>query len=96
MTSFTDEVRETVSPHKFGGDRMAAALYLLSLDSGQDEATGDAVDWEVWAARFGRRILICDGQGFVYQTAYKSEEIARKEFALIDAEYAKYADEEGF
>lgn len=92
--SFRDEIRETVSPYKFGGDKMAAALWLLSLDGGHDDETGDAIDWYYWAARFGRRILICDTQGFIYQTRYATEELAREQFALIEQDYAAFDDDD--
>lgn len=87
MTAFTDEIRDTVSPHKFGGDKMAAALWLLSLESGQDEETRDACDWLCWVARFGRRLLVVDSPGFVYCWKYKTEAEAVEEFDAIDNDY---------
>lgn len=90
---FRDEIRETVSPHKFGGDKMAAALWLLSLDGGQDEQTGD-VEWSIWAARFGRRILYCDTYGFVGQTRYATEALAIEQFRLIDDDYSAWRSDE--
>ena len=83
MTTFTEEVRETVSPHKFGGDRMAAALWLLMLDNGEDESTGNATEWHFSADRFGRRILFCDSFGFVSQSTFTTEAEAVERFEEI-------------
>lgn len=89
MTTFTDEVRETVSPHKFGGSRIAAACWLLSLDGSEDEHTGDASDWQFYAARFGRRILYTDSQGFVWVDTYPSELQAVRAFEADDRSYSE-------
>lgn len=91
-TTLRDEARELVSPHKFGGDRMAALLYILSLDGGEDEQTGDAVDWQFHAARFGRRILYCDTQGFVWLDRYPSELQAVRAFEADDRSYGEYLE----
>ena len=91
MTIFTDEVRETVSPHKFGGSRKAAALYLSSLDSGEDEQTGD-VEFGLWVARFGRHLLLEDSQGFVWCESFRDEKEAELKFQDIDNEYCDWSD----
>lgn len=93
MTTFTDEVRETVSPHKFGDSRAAAALWLSSLESGQDEETG-STEWDVWVARFGRRLLCCDDQGFVWVNTFPTEHEAQAAFNKVDAEYAEWDDDD--
>lgn len=89
MTTFTDEVRETVSPHKFGGSRMAAACWLLSLDGCADEETGDATDWQYHVARIGRRLLYTDEQGFVWVDSYDSELQAVRAFEADDRAYGE-------
>ena len=93
-STFRDEIRETVSPYKFGGDRMAAACWLLSLDSSEDEYTGDACDWHYYAARFGRRIMFVTPQGFVSCVRYATEEASRLEFNALEAEYLQDTEEE--
>lgn len=92
--SFRDEVRATVSPHKFGGDRMAAACWLLSMDGMADEETGDAVDWQYHAARFGRRILYTDTQGFVWVDKYADSFRAARAFEADERSYGEYLDQE--
>jgi hypothetical protein len=74
-TTFRDEIRETVSPHKFGGSRRAAMLWLLFMEGGEDESATWADDGE-HAERFGKRILIADSQGFVSAERYRSAEHA--------------------
>lgn len=92
MTQFTDEVRETVSPHKFGGSRKAAALWLSSMESGQDEETG-SVDFGVWVGRFGRHLLCEDSQGFVWVESFKTLSSAVAKFEDIDREYCDWSDD---
>src|SRR5262252_6023057 len=92
MTTFSDEVRDLVSPHKFGGSRMAAACYLVSLDGCEDERTGEA-EWSGGSvSRIGRRIMTVDSQGFVYCETLDSEDEARREFQLIDLAYGEDLD----
>ncbi len=93
MTTFTDEVRDLVSPHKFGGDRRAAAAYLVSLDGCCDETTGD-VDWERWYCRIGRTVLTCDSQGFVDCYRHPSEEAAVTAFRAVDEDYGDWLESE--
>jgi hypothetical protein len=90
VTTFTDEVRDTVSPHKFGGSRRAAAAWLISHDA--DEQTGDAQDYGAWSARIGRTILTCDSQGFVDAARYDTEDLARREFERLDREYQTWCN----
>lgn len=87
MTTFTDEIRETVSPHKFGGDRRAAMLWLLMLESGQDDETGDAQEWSYWVGRFGRRLLYTYDSGAVEARLCASELEAVRE---LEAEAEAY------
>jgi hypothetical protein len=86
--------RAEVSPHKFGGDPMAEYLWMLSLDGGADETTGDACDWHYHVSRFGKRILICQSSGAVAAIRYEFEETARGVFRDIDAEYSAYLGDE--
>jgi hypothetical protein len=88
MTALTEQVRETVTPYKFGGNKMATALWLLSLDSGQDEETGSSTEWGYWMARFGKRLLIEDSQGFVSCEKFESEDAARAAFNESEQAYA--------
>jgi len=90
MTTFTDEVRATVSPWKFGGSRRAAAAYLVSLDGCADAETGDAHVWYGWAARIGRTVLLVTDHGFVYATRYPSDEAAQAVLDLIDSDYGAF------
>lgn len=81
--------RAEVSPYKFGGDPMAEYLWLLSMDSGQDCSTGDAIDWHYWVGQFGKRLLYCNTQGFVWIENYGSIAGAEDAFNAIDREYAE-------
>ena len=87
--TFRDEIRETVSPWKYGGDKRAAMLWLISLDGGCDAETGDATDWFAWYGRIGRNILQCDSQGFVSAFRYRTEAEAISAFESIDADYCR-------
>lgn len=88
MTTFTDQIREVISPWKFGNSRRATALHLASLDGMQDEDTGD-VDWGIWVARFGRNLFYVGSDGFVSTEKFRSEDAARAEFQRIEAKYAE-------
>ena len=87
MTAFTDDVREILSPYKFGNDRRAAAMYLANLDSCYDEATGDASEWGLWVARYGRNLLYVQDNGFVESAKCESEQEARDRFNAIEEQY---------
>lgn len=82
--------RAEVSPHKFGGDPMAEYLWMLSLDSSYDRCTGDCVEWVVWVAQFGKRLLCSDPQGFVWIDQYPSVERANEAFEATEARYCEY------
>lgn len=75
--------------HKYG----SAMAEYLDLCEGEDEATGD-VDWTGHYRRFGKRILVCNDQGFVDVWRYASEDEAIGEFAAIDLDYCRYEDED--
>jgi hypothetical protein len=79
MTRLTDEVRETVSPHKFGGSRKAAAAWIISGEGSADDESGD-VDAGGYFARIGRHVLVCDSAGFVGVTRYADETEAAEAF----------------
>lgn len=87
--------RETAR-HKFGGDPMAEYLHLLSMDGQEDDQTGDATEWNYWAARFGRRILTTDSQGFVSQYRYASEDEAKTDFAEMCDAYWRDSSENDY
>ncbi len=82
MTRLSEEVRATVSPHKFGDSRRAAAAWILSGEGMADEETGD-VDAGGYFARIGRTVVSCDSQGFVDATRYPSEAEARDVFHTL-------------
>lgn len=92
MTTFTDEVRETVSPHKFGGDRRAAAAWLVTLDGCEDEQSGDVDGFGMWFARVGRTIVATDDQGFVWCERFPHELRALRRFEAMNEEYGSYLD----
>lgn len=94
MTAFTDEVRSTVSPHKFGGDRMAAACYLIDLDGCADEVTGDVEAVDGYVARIGRRLLTIDSAGFVSCSSFADRSDAGATFRGIDEAYCRTLTEE--
>ena len=96
MTTFTDEVRATVSPHKFGGDRRAAAAWLVTLDGCEDEQDGDVERFGMWFARIGRTIVATDEQGFVWCERFDHELRAIRRFEALSAEYGSLleADEQ--
>lgn len=89
MTQFTDEVRDTLSPYKFGNDRRAAAMWLANLDGCEDESTGDASEWRLWVARYGRNLCYVDDQGFVESYRFPNEAEAKQEFARIAEQYER-------
>lgn len=68
---------------------MAAALWLLSLAQGQDDQTGSAVDWSLWCARFGRRLLYVTSSGAVSQERFVDENAARLVLNEVDIEYGE-------
>lgn len=80
-----------VSPHKFGGDPMAEYLYYLSLDSSfPDRQTGNAVEWSVYVSQFGKRLVCCDTQGFVWVEKYDTVADADRSFTEYDEAYAEF------
>ena len=92
MTTFTEEVRATVNPHKFGDDRMAAACYLIDLDGCADAITGD-VEWsDGYVALIGRRLMTIDSAGFVYCSSFADAADAVATFQGIDQAYAEDCD----
>jgi hypothetical protein len=80
LKTFRDEIRETVSPHKFGGSNRTAMLWLLMLDSSQDEETGDANEWHYWVGRFGKRLLYIYPSGRCDSVLCSTEEEAKRSF----------------
>lgn len=87
--------RAEVSPYKFGGDPMAEYLWCLSMDTSfPDQMTGDAIDWHYHVSRFGKRLLFCNTQGFVWVDKYDTEEQAVQVFESIDSDYGTYEDDD--
>lgn len=91
MPTFRDEVRDIVSPHKFGGSRRAAIAYLISRDGSCDEETG-SVDYHGWYGRIGRTIISENSQGFVYANRYSSEDEAKRAFQAVAEDYDTWID----
>lgn len=94
------DVLETIDKnsarYKFGGDPMAEYLHRLSLDSSYDDASGDVEAPTGWFARFGKRILRSDSQGFVWCEKYDTETAAEAMFAALDHYYGIWGDEESY
>ena len=90
----TEVSHDLVSPHKFGGDPMAEYLWLLTLDGSADESTGDALDWHYHVSRFGKRLLICASNGFVFVDRFDAEADAVAAFNEIAEEYSDYLGDE--
>lgn len=76
--------------HKYA----SAMAEYLDLCDGEDEATGNANEWFAYYRRFGKRILVCNSQGFVDVWRYASEDEAIDEFTTIDADYCRAMDDE--
>jgi hypothetical protein len=93
VTTFTEEVRDTLGSTKFSDNRRAAAAHLLSMDtSWLDEETGSTGEWTLWCARLGRTLLIEDEYGFVTCDRYATVKEAEQAFALIANEYIEFCD----
>lgn len=86
--------RDDALPGKFGGSPLAEYAYILTLDGGEDEQTG-SVEWRYWVARFGKRLLFEDSQGFVTLDKFHTEQEAIDAFREIDNRYSAWADEDG-
>ena len=75
---------------KFEGQSgMAEYVYNLSLDGTADEETGET-EWELFAARFGKRLLFENDRGFVTLERFQTGDQAREAFRQIDRRYAKW------
>jgi hypothetical protein len=83
-------------PGKFGGNQMAAYLYELSLDGSMaDDESGNVEAPTGWFARFGKRILTEDSQGFVDVTRLANEQAALAAFDELMDEYVKWDSQDG-
>lgn len=87
-----DDIRETISPYKFGGSRLATMLYILSLDDCADESSGNVESPTGWFARFGRKMLYVDSQGFVYAERFATEEESRAHFDRLEFDYERWGE----
>jgi hypothetical protein len=86
--------RETAA-HKYGGDPLAEYVHELSLDgSYADGESGDVEAPTGWFARFGKRLLHHDEQGFVEVVRYASADDATTAFEMLQDEYDVWADED--
>lgn len=86
--------RETAA-HKYGGDPLAEYLDMLALDgSYADGESGDVEAPTGWFARFGKRLLHHDEQGFVEVVRYASASDATAAFGMLEDEYDIWADDE--
>ena len=86
--------RETAA-HKYGGDPLAQYLDMLALDgSYADDESGDVEAPTGWFARFGKRLLHHDEQGFVEVVRYASVGDATAAFEMLEDQYDIWADDE--
>lgn len=74
--------------YKFGRDKMAEYLWMLSLDDG-DRTVGGS-DFGLWATRFGRRLVLSDGQGFVWAVKHNTAEEAKAHEEEIELAWLDY------
>jgi hypothetical protein len=90
INQFGDDIRFTDRYRTKYGSAMAEWL-----DSGPepDESTG-SVEWRGHVARFGKRLMIEDDQGFVTVERFGSETAAIYRFEQIDAEYSAWMDDD--
>ena len=75
--------------HKFA-DAMSEYLWLLSMDSGWDDQSGDVECSTGWFARFGKRLLFSDSQGFVGHDRFADEAACIAQYDLLATEYADW------
>lgn len=82
----------------------ALKLHQFTLDSGQDEEHGNAVDWHRWSALFRNvtdsdsprkseqpaAMLHTDSQGFVSAEWYADGNAAEEVWASLEKEWAEY------
>lgn len=79
--------------HKFA-DAMSEYLHQLSLDSGWDDASGNVDAPTGWFARFGKRILHEDSQGFVWQALHDTECDAIAHYDALSDAYNRWDTDE--
>lgn len=75
------------------GTAMNAYLYEYSLGGTNDEETG-SVEYGLWAGRIGRRVLLEDGQGFVYSERYPTADAAHARIMEIAEQYDAWSDDD--
>jgi hypothetical protein len=73
---------------------MTEYLHQLSLDSGWDESSGNVDAPTGWFARFGRRMLFEDSQGFVESGRWPTEREATEVFEALNARYSEWEGDE--
>ena len=81
------EIRRTDPYRRKFADAMSEYLHQLSLDSGWDEASGNVDAPTGWFARFGKRILHEDSQGFVWTENFTDEAACIAQYDLLATEY---------
>lgn len=74
-------------------DCVAEALWVLSMDSSQDEQTGDAIDWHMWAGLF-----VLESSELVEVEDARSVEIPAGAYVLVTGttgfvDYSRYDSE---
>jgi len=85
------DVNRKSAAYKYGGDPMAEWLHMLSMDSLQDDETGET-DWDFWCARFGKRLLFSNDQGRVWVEKHPSEQSAINAFNVVSEAYGDWLD----
>lgn len=88
-----DDIR-AIDPrrHKYA-DGMAEYLSTALLGEG-DRECGNACDWDVYVAQYGKRLLLTDTRGFVWVQKYATEEDASADYDRIELAWCEYEDEE--
>lgn len=86
ITRAVGEITKETAKHKFGGDPVAEYMY-----SNDNDQTSGSVEWDVWFAQSGKRIVFEDDRGFVWVTKYKNEAQAIRWFELLDRDYSTWA-----
>lgn len=87
-----EDLRDLASgPGRFGGNQMAAYLWVKSLDgSTADDESGSIEAPCGWFARFGKWLLTEDDRGFVSAWKADSAAAAVDEFDALMTEYVAW------
>lgn len=89
ITRAVGEITKETAKGKFGGDPIAE--YMYSTDNNLESGS---VEWDIWFAQSGKRIVFEDDRGFVWVTKYGSEEEAITWFERLDSDYSAWLEED--